>query len=70
MTFDSEHGGSFLLTKPDGTVREFQRTDRGLYFLDTATTIRNDVKSTRDTSSAILVMVNTVAANKGNYTTS
>jgi hypothetical protein len=59
VTFDSEHGGSFLLTKPDGTVREFQQeSDRGLYFLDTATTVRNDA----------IVMVNTVAANKGNYT--
>jgi hypothetical protein len=66
VTFDSEHGGSFILTKPDGTVREFQQSDRGLYFLDTATTIRNDVKPSRDGSAT--VMVNTLADNKGNYT--
>jgi hypothetical protein len=47
VTFDSEHGGSFILTKPDGTVREFQQSDRGLYFLDNATTVRNDVKPGR-----------------------
>jgi hypothetical protein len=68
VTFDSKHGGSFLLNKPDGTVREFQRSDRGLYFLDTATTVRNDVKSNNRDASSAIVMVNTVAANKGNYT--
>jgi hypothetical protein len=57
VTFDSEQGGSFLLN----------RSDRGLYFSDFATTVRRDVKIPRDASSAI-VMVNTVAANKGNYT--
>jgi hypothetical protein len=67
VTYDSEHGGSFLLNRPDGTAREFQRSDRGLYFSDFATTVRHDVQSPQDTSSAI-VMVNTVAANKSNYT--
>jgi hypothetical protein len=76
VAFDSEHGGSFLVTKPDGTVLEFQQSDGGLFFLDTnksyfldttkSTTIRNDVKANRDGSAN--VMVNTVATNKGNYT--
>jgi hypothetical protein len=66
VAFDSEHSGSFIVTRPDGTVLEFKQSDGGLYFLDTATAIRNDVKSIRDGS--VTVMVNTVADNKGNYT--
>jgi hypothetical protein len=76
VAFDSEHGGSFLVTKPDGTVLEFQQSDGGLFFLDTnkshfldttkSITVRNDVKANRDGSAN--VMVNTVATNKGNYT--
>ena len=47
MTYDSDQGGSFIVTKPDGNVREFKPTDSGLHFLD-ITTVRNDVKSIRD----------------------
>jgi hypothetical protein len=67
VTFDSEQGGSFIVTKQDGTVREFQQSDAGLYFHDTTTTIRNDVKP-RSRDGSATVMVNTVADNKGNYT--
>jgi hypothetical protein len=55
VAFDSENGGSFIVTKPDGTVFEFQQSPGGLYFLDM------DKK--------VSIMVNSVAANKGkNYT--
>jgi hypothetical protein len=54
VTFDSDNGGSFIVTKPDGTMFEFKQSPGGLYFMDT------DKKGT--------VMVNNVAANKGNYT--
>jgi hypothetical protein len=54
MAFDSKHGGSFIVTKPDGTVFKFKQSDGGLYFLATDKTIT--------------VMVNTIADNKGNYT--
>jgi hypothetical protein len=54
VAFDSKHGGSFIVTKPDGTVFEFKQSARGLYFLDTNKTAT--------------VMVNTVADNKGSYT--
>jgi hypothetical protein len=69
VAFDSEeHGGSFIVTKPDGTVLEFQQSDGGLYFLNTtkSATIRNDVKASRGGSAT--VMVNTVTDNKGKYT--
>ena len=54
VAFDSENGGSFIVTKPDGTMFEFKQSPGGLYFLDM------DTKGT--------IMVNTVAENKGNYT--
>ena len=54
VAFDSESGGSFVVTKPDGTKFEFKQSPGGLYYLDT------DEKG--------MVMVNTVAAFKGSYT--
>jgi hypothetical protein len=54
VVFDSKHSGSFIVTKPNGTVFEFQESNGGLYFLDT------------DKSATVLV--NTVADNKVNYT--
>jgi hypothetical protein len=55
VAFDSKSGGSFIVTKPDGTVFEFKQSPGGLYFLDT-----NSKEST--------VLVNTVADIKTNYT--
>jgi hypothetical protein len=54
VTFDSSNGGSFIVTKPDGSVFEFQQSPGGLYYLDT---------EKRGTT-----LVNTVAENKGSYT--
>jgi hypothetical protein len=54
VAFDSGDGGSFIVTKPDGTVFEFRASEGGLYFLDT--------------EQSATVMVNTVADNKVNYT--
>jgi hypothetical protein len=54
VAFDSKSGGSFVVTKPDGTVFNFKQSDGGLYFLDTNETA--------------IIMVNTVAQNKAKYT--
>lgn len=35
VAFNSMHGGSFIVTKPDGTILKFKQLDGGLYFLDT-----------------------------------
>ena len=51
---DPDGGGSFVVTKPNGTVFEFKASLEGLYFLDTKCT------ST--------VLTNTVADNKAKYT--
>jgi hypothetical protein len=56
VTFNSKHGGSFIVTKPDGTIFEFRQSNHSLYFLD--------INETRTGT----VMVNTIADNKGNYT--
>ena len=51
---DPDGGGSFVVTKPDGTVFEFKSSPGGLYFLDT--------------EQASTVLINTVAENKAKYT--
>ena len=55
VTFDSQHGNSFHVTKPDGTVRVFNQSDRGLYFMETTA---NGNQTT---------LVNTVADNQTRY---
>ena len=55
MAFDSKHGGSFIVTKPDRTIFELKQSNEGLYFLDT-------------NKKVTVIMVNTIADNKGNYT--
>jgi hypothetical protein len=56
MAFDRKNGGSFIVTTPDGNVNEFiKQSAGGLYFLDT-------------TAETAIVMVNTVANNKGHST--
>ena len=35
VAFDSKNSGSFIVTKPDGTVDEFKQSAGGLYFLVT-----------------------------------
>ena len=47
-----------MVTKPDGTVFEFQESPTGLYYMDTKVM----------TSAMGQVMVNTVADNKSSYT--
>jgi hypothetical protein len=59
VKYDSENGGLFIVTKPDGTIFEFQASAGGLFYLDTDKT--NSVATAT-------VLVNTVANNKVNYT--
>ena len=56
VTYDSIGGNKFVVTKPDGTSRVFQESERGLYYVDV-----NDPVSS-------VTMVNTVADNRVNYT--
>jgi hypothetical protein len=58
--FNSQDGGVFIVTKPDGTVFKFQASDGGLFYLVTA-----DPKITKMTA---MVLVQTVVHNKVNYT--
>jgi hypothetical protein len=34
VSFDSEQGNTFLVTKPDGTNFEFIQSDAGFYYID------------------------------------
>jgi hypothetical protein len=54
VSFDSEQGNTFIVTKPDGTTFEFIQSDAGLYYLDT--------------SNHGVALVTTVAQNKSKYT--
>ena len=57
ITFDSEVGNKFLVTKPDGTVFEFKESPTGLYYIDAAEQVRQQGA----------VLISTVADNKSNY---
>lgn len=51
VTYDSEDGNCFKVIKPDGTVRVFSQSERGLYYM-----------STKD-----VALVNTVEDNRSRY---
>ena len=57
VTFNSEVENRSLVTMPNGTTFEFQQSDGGLYYLDTA-----------DTKEKAYSMVNMVAGNWSKYT--
>jgi Reverse transcriptase (RNA-dependent DNA polymerase) len=54
VTFDSQDGKGFLLTRPDGNEVVFRQSEQGLFYVDVATEGS--------------LFVNTVAANKSRYT--
>jgi hypothetical protein len=57
VTYDSNGGNKFLVTKPDGSVRTFKQSTRGLYYMDTD-----------KAENVATTLINTVAGNKSNYT--
>jgi hypothetical protein len=57
VTFDSAEGNAFHLHKDDGTVRVFQQSPKGLYYLDTKTGHDHDEMS----------LINTVEDNGTKY---
>ena len=57
ITFDSEVGNRFLVTKPDGTTFEFKESPTGLYYMDAETQVQKQAQ----------VHMNTVADNKSSY---
>jgi hypothetical protein len=40
VTYDSHEGNRFIVHKPDGGSRTFEESERGLYYLDTAATMK------------------------------
>ena len=58
VTYDSQDGNRFVVHKPDGTLRIFNESTRGLYFMDT----------NNSTVQSGNVMINTVADNRSSYT--
>jgi hypothetical protein len=66
VTFDSAEGNAFHLHKPDGTMRVFKQSSKGLYYLDTKTNqAHKDIKTERDGNEVNLI--NTVANNGTKY---
>jgi hypothetical protein len=61
VTYDSDGGNSFSVHKPDGTVRTFKQSDRGLYYMDT-----DEVHS--ENSIGTVLNITTVADKRSNYT--
>lgn len=64
VTYDSDGGNRFMVEKSDGTVRVFNESERGLYYLDTS----NHPAHTDGGELDNTVLINTVADNRSNYT--
>jgi hypothetical protein len=65
VTYDSNAGtGAFKVTKPNGSVRTFERSTRGLFYLDTSVTRENGENFMNNGTA----LVTTVAENKSRYT--
>ena len=64
VTYDSDGGNRFMIHKSDGSVRTFEESTRGLYYLDVA---GQDPSYEQDPNQG-MTLVNTVAANRANYT--
>jgi hypothetical protein len=62
VAFDSGEQGVFVVTKPDRTVFEFVESDTGLYYMDA------DDKHEKKKNGVTMTNVDTVTANKSNYT--
>ena len=56
ITYSSDTGNEFTVTKKDGTVRTFKQSKKGLYYLETKQPTTNDA-----------VLINTVADNQYKY---
>ncbi len=56
VTYDSHNGNLFRMKKPDGTVRVFKQSERGLFYMETSG------------GAAGVTLINTVADNRSNYT--
>jgi hypothetical protein len=41
VSYSSSNGNTFIVTKPDGTVRNFKQSEEGLFYLDTKLNARN-----------------------------
>ena len=62
VTFDTEEGNAFHLTKHDGTVRVFKQSPKGLYYIDT-----KEEQDHEDTGHYDVNLVNTVEDNRIKY---
>jgi hypothetical protein len=55
VTFDSDNGNRFTIHKKDGSTRDFRKSNKGLYYIDT-------------NIDAVALTVNTIDDNKSRYT--
>ena len=65
VTFDSSDDNSFIVHKPDGEIRVFKESEKGLYYMDAADKVESDENAQKSENGNILI--NTVADNKSKY---
>ena len=61
VTYNSDGGNSFSVHKPDGTIRTFKQSDRGLFCMDTN-------KKGGENATGNILNITTVADKRSNYT--
>ena len=67
VAYDSNVGGVFVVTKPNGTIFQFEESPDGLHYLDTAKQEREHINTGKKATDAAM-MVNTVSQNMDSYT--
>ena len=67
VAYDSNVGGVFVVTKPNGTIFQFEESPDGLHYLDTAKQEREHINTGKKATDAVM-MVNTVSQNMDSYT--
>ena len=69
VTYDSKGGNQFKVMKSDGTCRIFKESDRGLFYLDTATNkVKDESDVAGDDEESGVALINTVDDNRSKYT--
>lgn len=66
VSYDSDEGNRFIVTKPNGQTFTFTQSETGLYYLDASSDGDNALEFNNDDEDVLLV--NTVADNTSSYT--
>lgn len=68
ITYDSNNNNGFTIKRPNGETRTFTQSNNGLFYMDVSNQIGVTLTNIMNDTTKNVVMINTVAENKANYT--